>query len=126
MKVGKEEMVGLLAAVELYLKMDHEARAKQCEEIVATWNGAFNQIPGLCAIRDFPNEAGQPLAWSLVTIEAGVVGLSRDEIVKRLLEGDPAVAVASTGTNGIHLNPMTLEPGEDKIVLERFIEVVRS
>lgn len=37
MKVGKEEMVGLLKAVELYLKRDHEARASQDEEVVAGW-----------------------------------------------------------------------------------------
>lgn len=126
MKVGKEEMVGLMTAVELYLKMDHEARAKQCEEIVATWNEALNKLPGLRARRDFPNEAGQPLAWSLVTIDPTVAGLSCDEIVKRLLEGDPAIAVASTNSDSIHLNPMTLEPGEEKIVLERFIQAVRS
>jgi L-seryl-tRNA(Ser) seleniumtransferase len=126
MKVGKEEMVGLLAAVQRYITMDHEARAEQCEQIVAYWNEALNTIPGLCARRDFPNEAGQPLGWTLVTVEANVIGLSRDEIVKRLAEGDPAVAVAPSGQDGIHLNPMTLEPGEEKIVLERLIETVRS
>jgi L-seryl-tRNA(Ser) seleniumtransferase len=124
MKVGKEEMVGLLAAVERYLKLDHEARAETCEQIIAWWNEALNRVPGLCARRDFPNEAGQPLAWTLVTIDPNVIGLSRDEIIKQLAEGNPAIAVATGGKDGIHLNPMTLEPGEEKIVLERLLAVV--
>ena len=37
MKVGKEEMVGLLAAVQLYLEIDQEARASQDEETVIGW-----------------------------------------------------------------------------------------
>ena len=124
MKVGKEEMVGLLAAVERYLQLDHSARSQMCEQIVSAWNEQLDSIPGLSARRDFPNEAGQPLAWSLVTIDAQVTGVSRDEVVERLMAGNPAVAVSKAGTDGIHLNPMTLEPGEDKIVAERLIEVV--
>jgi L-seryl-tRNA(Ser) seleniumtransferase len=126
MKVGKEEMVGLLAAVKRYLSLDHEARAEQLEQIVAAWNDALNSIPGVCARRDWPNEAGQPLPWSLVTIDSNVARLARDEVVKRLAEGDPAIAVAPAGQDGIHLNPMTLEPGEETIVLDRLIEILRT
>jgi L-seryl-tRNA(Ser) seleniumtransferase len=126
MKVGKEEMVGLLAAVEWYLGLDHEARSKRCEQIVSAWSEMFGEVPGLSARRDFPNEAGQPLAWCLVTLDPQVTGISRDAVVEQLLAGDPAIAVAKTGPNSIHLNPMTLEPGEDKIVAERLIEVVKS
>lgn len=124
MKVGKEEMVGLLAAVEWYLGLDHEDRAGQYEEIVATWNVALNRVPGVRAIRDFPNEAGQPLPWSLVTIDPAKTGLNKAEIVDQLWAGEPAIAVASTGTDSFHLNPMTLEPGEEQIVLKRLLEIL--
>ena len=36
MKVGKEELCGLLAAVELYLKVDHEAEFRELDARVAT------------------------------------------------------------------------------------------
>jgi L-seryl-tRNA(Ser) seleniumtransferase len=119
MKVGKEEMAGLLAAVRRYVSLDHEARARYCEQTVAEWNAALNALPGVRARRDFPNEAGQPLPWSLVTIDPAAAGVGRDEVVARLEAGDPAIAVAPSGPNAIHLNPMTLEPGEERIVLER-------
>jgi D-glucosaminate-6-phosphate ammonia-lyase len=119
MKVGKEEMVGLLTAVRRYLTLDHEARATEYERVVAEWNAALNQIPGVSARRDFPNEAGQPLPWSLVTVAPDAAGISKDEIVARLSSGSPSIVVAPGGPDSFHLNPMTLEPGEERIVLKR-------
>jgi L-seryl-tRNA(Ser) seleniumtransferase len=125
MKVGKEEMVGLLKAVELYLKRDHMARASQDEEVVTGWCSELNQLPGVHAERSFPNEAGQPLPRALVQIDRARVGLSRDAVVDALEQGTPAIAVAKGGTDGIYLNPMTLADGEEQIVLDRLLEILR-
>ncbi len=124
MKVGKEEMVGLLAAVRRYLRLDHEARARYCEQVVVEWNAALNRLPGVSARRDYPNEAGQPLPRSLVVIDAAVAGVSRDQVVARLAADSPSIAVASAGAEALYLNPMTLEPGEETIVLERLAEAL--
>jgi L-seryl-tRNA(Ser) seleniumtransferase len=119
MKVGKEEMVGLLTAVKLYLKMDHEARASQDEEVVAGWCSELNRIPGVYAERSFPNEAGQPLPRAKVTIDAARASRNRDQVVKELETGAPAILVSQAGADGIYLNPMTLADGEEQIVLDR-------
>ncbi|MDX1935171.1 MAG: aminotransferase class V-fold PLP-dependent enzyme [Capsulimonadales bacterium] len=126
MKIGKEEMMGLLAAVERYLTIDQEARAADHERIVAGWNDALNALPGVTAVRDFPNEAGQPLPWSLVTLDPAVAGKTALEVTTQLAEGVPSIAVAGGGRDGFHLNPMTLEPGEERIVLSRLLEILRS
>lgn len=127
MKVGKEEMMGLLAAVERYLKLDHVARAQYCETTVSDWCEAFSTIKGVKVERDFPNEAGQPLAWCLVTFDSEKCGITRDEVIQALLDGTPSIAVALGGDdNQIHLNPMTLEQGEEKIVEDRFVEVMEK
>jgi L-seryl-tRNA(Ser) seleniumtransferase len=126
MKVGKEEMLGLLAAVERYLKLDHVARGQYCETTVANWCAALNTIHGIEAQRDFPNEAGQPLAWCLVTIDSEKCGITRNEVVQKLLDGKPAVSVASYGENQLHLNPMTLQPGEEQIVQACLMSVLNN
>jgi L-seryl-tRNA(Ser) seleniumtransferase len=126
MKVGKEEMVGLLAAVERYLKLDHEGRAKKDEQTVAAWNEALNKLPGVTAGRSFPNEAGQPLPRTLLTIDPKAAGTSRDEVVMQLEAGNPIIAVSKAGNDGIYLNPMTLEPGEEKIVLDRLTALLTA
>ncbi|MBX3015779.1 MAG: aminotransferase class V-fold PLP-dependent enzyme [Caldilineaceae bacterium] len=119
MKVGKEEMVGVLTAVKLYLKLDHEARASQDEEVVAGWCAELNRLPGIQAERSFPNEAGQPLPRAKVTIDASQARHSRDQVVHALETGAPAITVAQAGSDIIYLNPMTLVDGEEQILLER-------
>ena len=126
MKVGKEEMIGLLAAVQRYLDMDHEARERWCSAVVADWNEALNRLPGVTACRDFPNEAGQPLPRCLVTVGAEKAGIHRGDVLTQLAEGNPSVVAASCGTDSFYLNPMTLEPGEEWIVLERLLEIFGS
>ncbi len=126
MKVGKEEMAGLLKAVELYLDVDQEARRSQDEEIVMGWCTALNRIDGVRAERSFPNEAGQPLPRALVRFDATSLGFARDEVMARLLEGEPRVSVAPAGADGVYLNPMTLADGEDEIVLARLEEILTA
>ena len=123
MKVGKEEMMGLLAAVERYLTLDHDARECYCETTVSLWSDALNALPGIQAERTFPNEAGQPLPRCLVTIDPTVSGLNRDAVVAGLAEGTPSIVVESVGENAIHLNPMTSEAGEEQIILSRLLEL---
>jgi L-seryl-tRNA(Ser) seleniumtransferase len=124
MKVGKEEMVGLLTAVKLYLNRDHEARASQDEEIVSGWCHALNQISGIQAERNVPNVAGQPWPRAKVVVDPAKTGLSRDEIILALRNGTPSIEVLPGASDVIYLNPMTLKEGEDQIVLDRLVEVL--
>jgi L-seryl-tRNA(Ser) seleniumtransferase len=126
MKVGKEEMVGLLAAVKWYLGLDHEARAAQHERWVAEWNAALNQVPGVRAERSFPNGAGQAVPRTKVTLDVDRLGITGDEIVQRLLDGEPSIAVAPNGPTSIYLNPYTLQAGEEKIVLKHLVALLQS
>lgn len=124
MKVGKEEMVGLLTAVKLYLAHDHEGRASQDEETVSGWCMELNRRPGVHAERSFPNEAGQPLPRAKVTIDPAKAGMTRDEVVAQLRGGNPIIEVSTAGSDHIYLNPMTLADGEDQIVLDRLLEIL--
>ncbi len=126
LKVGKEEMMGALAAVERYLKLDHAARAAYCEDCVCMWREALNPLPGVSAERDFPNEANQPLAWCLVTVDADVLGKSASELVAAFLAGEPAISVFGVDETRFRLNPMTLNPGEEIIVRDACLALLRS
>lgn len=121
MKVGKEEMAGLLAAVKRYLLLDHEARLLKDERVVAKWNEALCGIPGVCAERSWPNEAGQPLPRTRVVFDPPY---DRDAIIAKLMSGEPAIAVSPGKANDIYLNPMSLEGDEAEIVLNRLIEIL--
>ena len=118
LKVGKEEMIGLLAAVERYVDEDWQDRARRYEAIVERWLEHFRDVPGMTASRVFPNEAGQPTPRCRVTFSAET-GLSGAEVVRLLWDGDPRIAVAVDGPDAISMTPELLEEGEESILLDR-------
>ncbi len=124
MKVGKEEIVGLLAAVEWYLGLDEDALLGSYEEQVRHLVNEFSKVPGVLAHRSFPSEAGQPMPRAEIVFDEGLVGLTRDEILARLKEGDPSIILAPAGKNGVFVNPQTLEPGQNVIVADRLKDVL--
>jgi L-seryl-tRNA(Ser) seleniumtransferase len=116
MKVGKEEMVGLLAAVEWSLDQEEAYILAGYEATVQGWLEALGQLPGVTVERSYPSEAGQPHGRAIVRFDPRCP-VSRDEVVAALWDQDPRIAVAAVGDDAIALNPQTLEPGEDELVL---------
>jgi L-seryl-tRNA(Ser) seleniumtransferase len=126
MKVGNEEMAGLLAAVQRYLALDHVARRARDERVVTDWCGALNVLPGVCAQRSFPNEAAQPLPRCEVLLDESA-RFTRDALVQALRDGTPSITVAlSSDQRGIFLNPMTLTDEEAKAVEARLVELLHA
>ncbi len=120
MKVGKEETAGLLAAVKWSLAQDEPALLEQYERSVRYWIEGLSGLPGITAERIYPSEAGQPHGRALLTMDPE----RRDQTVAVLWNRNPRIAVAPVGTDGIALNPQTLEPGEDEIVLQALLETL--
>lgn len=126
MKVGKEEMVGLLAAVDRYLKLDHGARLKRDERVVAEWINLLGELPGVTAVRSFPNEAGQPHPRCKLTLSADS-RLTAPDLIAALWAGSPAIAVnADDDGVSLFLNPMTLSDDEAAVVAERLRTLLDS
>ena len=123
MKVGKEELAGILAAVEWSLAQDEAAILAGYERSVRRWVQGLSGIPGVTVARAYPSEAGQPHGRAVVTLGPGA-RLSRDRAVAALWERDPRVAVSPVGDDAIALNPQTLQPGEDEIVLAAVHDVL--
>jgi L-seryl-tRNA(Ser) seleniumtransferase len=126
MKVGKEEIIGLLAAVEWYLGQDQEKLLEAYEEQVQYIIGRLSRIPGLEVRRDFPSEAGQPMPRAEITLDEGIMGISRDWVLGRLENGDPSIDLAPSGDRGIFVNPQTLRPGEDAVIADRIEEITHG
>lgn len=125
MKVGKEEMCGLVAAVEWYLALDHAAEADRYERQVATIIAALNRQPGTVASRSFPNVVGLPIPRVLVELDPTRPGLNRDAILAALLTGDPAIDLAPAGATGFYVNVIALSEADTDIVVERLVELLR-
>lgn len=123
MKVGKEEMAGLLAALEWSLAQDEAALLADYEASVHLWIDGLRGFPGVRAERGYPSEAGQPHGRAIVRF-GPEVPMTRDEIVAALWDRNPRIAVAALGDDAIALNPQTLAPGEDQIVLDALVDLL--
>jgi L-seryl-tRNA(Ser) seleniumtransferase len=127
MKVGKEELLGLYAAVEWTLEQDEEALLASYEQIVDRWIAGLRGVPGVVAERGYPSEAGQPHGRAVVRLSM-TSGWTRDGLVRALWDGDPRIAVGVSGVpdDAIALNPQTIEPGEDLVVLDALVRHLSS
>ncbi len=116
MKVGKEETAGVLAALEWSLAQDEPATIERYEQMVKYWIDGVSGLPGVTAERGYPSEAGQPHPRAIIHLGSRANG-TRDDLVERLWGRDPRIAVAAIGSNAIALNPQTILPGEEELVL---------
>jgi len=124
MKVGKEEIIGLLTPVKRYLNLDHDKLMKTYEEQVQYMLDEFSSIPHVSARRIFPSEAGQPMPRAEIIFDEQGLGMAVGEIMAQLREGEPSIELAAAEASGVCVNPQTLEPGQERIIADRIKEIV--
>jgi L-seryl-tRNA(Ser) seleniumtransferase len=130
-KVGKEEIVGLLTAVELYLERDHAADRK---EYHAMLDRAARRLAGVPTVftelitnDDYSHSPRLSVQW-----DEAKLGVTLDQMMERLINGEPAI-VATDMTKyrpnwkrGIGIFPYNLRPGEEIIVADRVREILTA
>lgn len=126
LKVGKEEILGLLAAVERYVSLDHDQLLVGWERTVADWARELNRQPGLTARREIPNEAGQPTPRLRVDVDEQEAGVSAATLTRRLWERSPRIAVLQAPPHTIFITPDTLGPGEAAAVMSAICEEISA
>ena len=128
MKVGKEQIVGLLEALDQYDGRDHAAEAEANSAKVDWLVGEVNRIPGLRAekIRD---EAGRAIWRCRVELAADApAGLTMEGVNRELRAGDPVVWARTEFLNlgKIDLDPRPLLDGDKELIVKRLKEIVEG
>lgn len=118
MKVGKEEIAGLVAAVTRFVSLDHAALHSSWLQTVEGWRSSLSELPGIEAVTQLRNEAGQPVP------RLHIVMADPDQArgaLDRIGQSQPKVVVLADVRNGIPhgfwLSPDLLADGEDELVL---------
>jgi L-seryl-tRNA(Ser) seleniumtransferase len=131
-KVGKEEIIGLVTAIELF--SDPEYERKELEGwhlrtgyIVETLSDLSHVTVESGFPKDFAGVQVNPgiVPVAVVTWDNQAIPMTKEKAASALLEGDPGVYVA-TSRDGIVIAPHTLLPGEERIVAERVGAVLTS
>lgn len=124
LKVGKEEMIGLLTTVVWSLDQEESYILAGYEATVQDWLTALGEIPGVTIKRGYPSEAGQPHSRAIVHV-GPPCPRTRDEVIAALWDGTPRIAVAPVGDDAIALNPQCLGPGEAEAVTAALRRLLR-
>jgi L-seryl-tRNA(Ser) seleniumtransferase len=124
MKVNKEEMLGMLAALELYLSKDHAAEYKDFEKRAETIQKSAATVQGVKA-EIFVPEVANHVPHVRITVDAAARGISAADAVKALLDGEPSIGTRAEG-DAIVVGVWMMRSGEDKIVAKRLREVLEQ
>ncbi len=125
-KVDRGEMMGVVAAVQRWMTLNHEERLAGAEQQSQTMLAPLQGIPGVRAELIDNVVANQPFG-ATVTIDADEAGISAEEVVAKLKEHDPPVWTrVMPGDTWITLHVFGLEEGEDKIVGEAMAAVLKG
>jgi len=125
MKVSKENIIGLVTAIELFTDSDEASEWAGWQSNAEFVLESLSGIPGLrVELEDDPSERQGP--QPVLYFEDDYDGPSIDEIKKQLEAGDPAIYVGGGGSRQeINIVMVNVQDGEEKIIAERLNEILR-
>jgi hypothetical protein len=134
LKVGKEEIMGMLAAVEMWMKRDHKAEWRAWEESLNHIAASVKRIDGVTTEVTQPDEGlsnrspGLAIHW-----DGARPNITGQELSKLVLDTEPRIVLAGArGSRGgdkassIFIIPYMMLPGDDKVVAERLYSVLAN
>ena len=132
-KVGKEEIVGLVTALELYATeaIQQEERTSW-DERCAHMSSEISRVPGVRAYTEvvgptyLPGRSGvtpEGIPVTQVRWDTSVIPLTPDEAERELYEGSTGIKVGAD-EEGLTITPHTLQEGEERIVAQKVAQVL--
>jgi uncharacterized pyridoxal phosphate-dependent enzyme len=137
MKVAKEEIVGLVAAVDWFLKQDDAAMETEYRHRADGIAKSLRSIPTV-QTQIFVPEVANHIPHLLITYDQNRIKIAGTEVMQKLRGGTPRIelnpstggAPASAGLPGgpntIVVGVWMLQPGEDAVVAKRLREVLQA
>lgn len=122
-KTSKEEIVGLVTALELFLTEDETAETKRYRDVCTTIVEALADIPGLRAVVEH-DTVNRVIPNAVVYFTPDWDGPSGSAVQAALARGEPHIYVKQGANQGgyfdeIAIDPINLQPGDEAIVATR-------
>jgi uncharacterized pyridoxal phosphate-dependent enzyme len=123
-KVGKEEIVGVLKALELYLAEDQEALDKDQWRQLDTVATKVSKIAGVTVTRDVPEIANHFPALQ-IHLDPARFSATPHEITEQLARLKPSI-VLTEGSSTIEMTAIDLQPGQDKMIADELASALMA
>ena len=124
-KVNKEEMVGMMAAVEAYMKQDETALYAEWNRRLKIVESAVKALPSVTTETTMPDIANRTphlnIRWDQAKIK-----ISYADAVKKLRDGDPSIETTPGAPDSLQMNFWMLQPGESEIVAAKVKAILKA
>jgi D-glucosaminate-6-phosphate ammonia-lyase len=125
-KTSKEEIAGLITALELFLAEDEAAEMKRYHDVCTTIVEALADLPGLRVVVE-QDAVNRVLPHAVVYFTPEWEGPSGRAVRTALAQGDPHIYVQQGPDQGgyfdeIAVDPINLQPGDEVVVSARLRE----
>jgi D-glucosaminate-6-phosphate ammonia-lyase len=121
MKVNKEEMLGMLVALEMFLEKDHARERREFDKRAEAIRAGATAVPGVTAEVFVPEVANHVphirVSW------AGADEAAAAAVVKAMKDGEPSIGIRSEGKDLV-IGVWMMRPGEEKVVARRLRQVL--
>jgi uncharacterized pyridoxal phosphate-dependent enzyme len=123
MKVGKESIFGVMAALKAWETRDHSGIRERESGYLNLWKQALDGRPGVTALIE-PDPTNNPLDRMRVIINAEEAHITAWDLSDALARGSPPIIVRDHEVEHryFYLDPCNLHPGQEKIVAQRLGE----
>jgi L-seryl-tRNA(Ser) seleniumtransferase len=128
MKVSKEDMVAMWAAVRRFVNLDHAAEEREWQRRIDMISESLADLPTVSTKRIVPPIANH-VPHLIVLWDESRIRITLSELKSRLAAGDPSITTArvhGTGDEGFLVSVFMLQPGEDQIVGRRMREILQQ
>ncbi len=124
MKVNKEEVLGMLVALELYLNKDHDKEWKLWEDQIELISNSALAVEGVRTEIHVPKHANHVPSLR-IRWDENKVKITADEARRQLREGHPSIQTVGNKTT-IGITTWMMTPGQERIVAKRVHEILKS
>jgi len=125
-KVGKEEIVGMVKALEVFLAEDHDALAREWQARLELISGEITKVAGVNTSFFVPDVANH-VPHMRITWEESRVRLTPQDAAKLLRNSSPSIVIGrGEGQPGLAMCSFMLQPGEDRIVASQLSKLLRE
>ena len=125
-KVGKEEIIGMVKALEMYLAEDHEALDKEWQRRLQTVSREVTKVPGV-STEFFTPDIANHVPHMRITWDEKKLGITAHEVSKSLRKGKPSIVIGGgEGHPGLAMNSFMLQPGEAEVVAQQLARVLKE
>ncbi|MGR9250216.1 aminotransferase class V-fold PLP-dependent enzyme [Rhizobium leguminosarum] len=123
MKVGKESIFGVMAALEAWENRDHAGIRERETGYLNLWKRTLDGRPGLTALIE-PDPTNNPLDRLRLIVDPEQAHITAWDLADALAKGSPPIIVRDHEVEHryFYLDPCNLHPGEEMIVAERLAQ----